>query len=444
MNFPIWDPPGLGGAMVIAGIAIVHVFIAHFAVGAGIFNVITERRAIRRNDAVLLQFVRDHSVFLVYLAFVAGAVTGVGIWFSIGVVAPEGTFFLIRLFVWAWAIEWVFFLVELVSGYIYYYSWDRLSAKQHIIVGWIYAISAFFSLVVINGILCFMITPGDWPLTGSIWDAWMNPSFWPSLLLRTVSALSLAGIFVAIVVSRSTRIAKQDQSRIVAWGARFMIPLAAMPLFGFWFFETIPSASRDLATGGAIVMSMIFAFGILLSFLVGAYAYFGLLRRSRDINFETALLMAAIAFFATASMEFVREGIRKPYLLTGIMYSNGILVSDVPRLNEEGILANSRWVTPDTVRFSGSIAVGEAIYRIECLRCHQYKGYNAMEPLIRDWNRPLIENGLDHLDRLRPFMPPFIGSEAEKAALADYLMTFTRDPDRTSASPADSNSPGAE
>src|SRR3989339_656929 len=141
MNFPIWDPPGLGGAMVIAGIAIVHVIIAHFAVGAGLFNVITEHRAYKTGDKVLLQFVCDHSVFLIYFAFVAGAVTGVGIWFSIGVVAPEGTQFLIRLFVWAWAIEWVFFMVELVSGYVYYYSWNRISQGQHLIVGWIYAIS---------------------------------------------------------------------------------------------------------------------------------------------------------------------------------------------------------------------------------------------------------------------------------------------------------------
>jgi len=54
--YPQWDMPPAGGAMVIATISILHVIIAHFAVGAGIFNAITERRARRRGDATLLKF----------------------------------------------------------------------------------------------------------------------------------------------------------------------------------------------------------------------------------------------------------------------------------------------------------------------------------------------------------------------------------------------------
>jgi len=51
---------------------------------------------------------------------VVGAVTGVGIWFTIGLIAPEATSNLIHTFVWVWAIEWVFFLVEAaMNGYTY-------------------------------------------------------------------------------------------------------------------------------------------------------------------------------------------------------------------------------------------------------------------------------------------------------------------------------------
>jgi len=210
-----------------------------------------------------------------------------------------------------------------------------------------------------------------------------------------------------------------------------MIPLILMPPLAVWFFATIPEAARELAMGGAIAMTLTFAFGVLLSFLIGAYAYFGLYRRSRDINLETAILMAVIAFVATASMEFVREGIRKPYLLYGIMYSNGILVEDVDRYNEEGVLKYARWIEPDTSRHAGELARGEALYRLQCLRCHQYEGYNAIVPLIRDWNEPLITSALDHLDQIKTFMPPFIGSEEEKRALGAYLLTLTRDYQRT-------------
>lgn len=425
MHYPIWDISPLGGAMVIAGISIFHVVIAHFAVGAGILNVLTERRALRLKDPVLLQFVKDNSVFLIYLAFVAGAVSGVGIWFSIGLVAPEATTYLIRVFLWAWAIEWVFFAVELASGYVYYYAWDRLSARTHQVVGWIYAVSAFMSLVVINGILTFMLTPGDFLATGSLWDAWLNPSALPSLLIRTVSAVALAGIFVAIVATTKRTAADAEQKgRIVAWGARFIMPLAAMPALALWYFDSIPAASRNLVAGGAVAIMFFFLFGLVLSVLIAGYAYFGLLRRARDVNLETGLLMMAVAILATGSMEFVREGIRKPYVLTNIMYSNGIFVADVPRLEQDGILAHAIWIKPDTARYAGTLAVGEAVYRAQCLRCHEVRGYNAIVPLTAGWNRPLMMSALDHLERLKPFMPPFIGTESEQAALADYLLSL--------------------
>lgn len=426
MLYPIWNIDKLSGAMVIALISITHVLIAHFAVGAGIFNAITEMKARRSSDETLLKFVRDNSKFLIYLAFVSGALTGVGIWFSIGLVAPEATSFLIRLFVWVWAIEWVFFVLELASGYIYYYSWDRLSPRKHVFIGWIYAVSAYLSLVIINGILTFMLTPGDWLTTGSILDAWMNPSFWPSVFIRTVSALSLAGIFVAIVAcARTSRYSPDERARIIRWGAWFLVPLAAMPLLAVWYFWTVPAVSRELAFGGAVAMTFFFAFGVLTSFLIAAFAVFGMLRKPRYINLETALLMLAIAFVATGSMEFVREGIRKPYVLRDVMYSNGILACDVPRLNQEGVLKNAAWVQPDTVNYSGEIAVGEAVYRLQCLRCHEVDGYNAVRPLIKEWNRDLIVSALDHLDLIKPFMPPFIGTEAEKQALASYLASLT-------------------
>jgi hypothetical protein len=39
----------------------------------------------------------------------------VGIWFAIGLTHPEATSTLIHNFVFGWAMEWVFFLVELTT-----------------------------------------------------------------------------------------------------------------------------------------------------------------------------------------------------------------------------------------------------------------------------------------------------------------------------------------
>jgi len=51
MNYPVWDVPVLGGAWVIAIIAIIHVLISHFAVGGGLFLPMAERRALAQGRA---------------------------------------------------------------------------------------------------------------------------------------------------------------------------------------------------------------------------------------------------------------------------------------------------------------------------------------------------------------------------------------------------------
>lgn len=105
MNYPVWDLP-MGGGVLIAVVAIPHVFISHFAVGGGLWLVVTEHLARRRQDGELLEFVRRLSKFFLLVTLVLGAITGVGIWFTISLVSPDAVSALIHTFLWGWAIEW--------------------------------------------------------------------------------------------------------------------------------------------------------------------------------------------------------------------------------------------------------------------------------------------------------------------------------------------------
>src|SRR5208282_6135471 len=111
MNYPVWQL-GFPGGLLIAAVAVLHVFVSHFAVGGGAFLVLTEHRAYRYHDADLLAYVKRHSKFFALVTVVFGAVTGVGIWFTIGLISPTATSDLIHIWVWGWAIEWVFFFLE--------------------------------------------------------------------------------------------------------------------------------------------------------------------------------------------------------------------------------------------------------------------------------------------------------------------------------------------
>ncbi|MGD8818363.1 MAG: cytochrome ubiquinol oxidase subunit I, partial [Acidobacteriota bacterium] len=135
MNYPIWELPAAG--LLIAAVAIIHVFISHFAVGGGLFLVLAERKARREQDAAFLDYLIGLSKFFAVLTLVAGAVTGVGIWFTIALVSPSATSSLINTFVWGWAIEWTFFVIEICAAMVYYYGWDRMDARTHLRVGWL-------------------------------------------------------------------------------------------------------------------------------------------------------------------------------------------------------------------------------------------------------------------------------------------------------------------
>ena len=188
MNYPFWDIPYLGSGWVIGLIAIFHVMISQFAVGGGLYLPIAERKAMRMTDPVMraawLAQLARHSKFFLILTAVFGTVSGVGIWFAIGLTHPEATSTLIHNFVFGWAMEWVFFMVELSTVAVYYYTWNRVDEKLHLKVGWVYAGASIATLVIINGILTFMLTPGDTWLavagTGNearkFWYSFFNPT----------------------------------------------------------------------------------------------------------------------------------------------------------------------------------------------------------------------------------------------------------------------------
>ncbi len=429
MQYPLWEVPVIGSGMVIAIVATVHVVVAHFAVGAGLFVAVTEYRSYKNNKPVLRRFLKDFSKYLILVSFVFGALTGVGIWFSISLASPEATSTLIHLFVWGWATEWVFFFVEIAAGYIYYYGWDRMNPKTHMAVAWVYAIAAFMSLVIINGILTFMLTPGGWLESGDFWHAFFNPTYWPSLALRTISCLSLAAIFVAIAANFAVGYTREERHEIIIEGGRWLIPLVLMIPVSIWYISKIPEESQLMVQGGAIAMTLMFMFGLAMSTLIGFYAYIGLILKRRYINMETAVLLGLIAFISTASMEFVREGVRKPYVIYDYMYSNAILVSEVDELNETGSLDWAPWAKLAVTKSSGSLPEekkGEVLYKMQCSRCHTLDGVNGIKPLIFKWDRESIEHSLETLHEEQVFMPPFIGTQEEMEKLADYLQTLSQ------------------
>ena len=91
MNYPIWDLTWAGGGLLIAVIAVIHVYIAHFAIGGGLFLILTEKKALRENSPGIMAYTKRHAKFFMIVTMVLGGLTGVGIWFTISLISPQAT-----------------------------------------------------------------------------------------------------------------------------------------------------------------------------------------------------------------------------------------------------------------------------------------------------------------------------------------------------------------
>jgi mono/diheme cytochrome c family protein len=191
------------------------------------------------------------------------------------------------------------------------------------------------------------------------------------------------------------------------------------------------------------------------------------LRARRYGRVEGAALMA-LGVLSMGGAEWVREGLRKPWVIDRYMFVNGVRAAAADRatgddpfaldaLSRRGILATSPWAAaPDAYRpgeapFEGlavaeraalEAAVGREVFKLECTACHTERGHLGVVRLVRGKSvaaitavldataKPLTADGqpaswsdpgLRVATWLGRRMPPFAGTESEKRALAIHL-----------------------
>ncbi len=440
MEYPVWIVPFLTSPMLIPLIAIPHVIVAQFAVGGGFLLADGVTWAYRHQRADVLDYLRDLAHFFVLLTIVFGAVTGLGIWWTIGLTSPESTSALIHIFVFGWAAEWVAFVVEILSAFAFYYLWGRLRPQEHMALGWIYAASAWISLVLITGITAFMLTTGHWTPEADFFTAFFNPSFLPQVLIRTGGSLAIAALWIGVHLSFRAPEALRDEliPRISRWATAGM---ALILMGGMGYFAVLPDHARlNMIRAPLLLIMTALNFG---ATLVALTAFgLGYLREGRRIHPPEAVLMLLIGVVAITSGEFLREGARKPYRIERYIFSPGVRVAEAALLQQDGLIAHSPWLQlylresmglseeamrdPARLPESQKAQVGEALYVYHCSACHALEGYNGLRPLIQPWTEEMIADAIRHLHRANPAMPPWLGNESEREALIAYLIALQK------------------
>lgn len=223
MNWPPIDVPVIGSSGLIALVALLHFpFFVNFVMGAPVIAVISEWLGQKTGNPFYNRISK-------HLANMALVTVGVGAFGGIALVAsnlglfPKFFSMGVGVFFWPLVIEIGAFLLEAIGIALYKYTWDKHHHKPlHYTIGLLGAFGAWFSGFVINGLASFMLTPGNWPQTKNIMDAWFNPSFWPSYLHRCIAAFSITGFFMIIYTLWMFRRAKSEEDHsYVKWSLRY-------------------------------------------------------------------------------------------------------------------------------------------------------------------------------------------------------------------------------
>jgi hypothetical protein len=246
MDFPLFHLDFLGNRLLIALIATLHVVISH-ALGVGGMAIVAwmERKGLQDPDWDQIAKKTLFAFFIITTTI--GAMTGVGIWFSASLVNPTAIGSLIRVFFWAWFVEWLVFVTEVVLILFYYLTWERWTGarkKNHVRLGFSLALFSWITMVIIVAILAFMMDPGSWHEQRSLLSGFLNPIYLPQLAFRTPLAMVMAGGAAWLVVAFSSLPTAQREkaTRFVGRWILFWLPLlVAGSLF---YYQAIPAAMK--------------------------------------------------------------------------------------------------------------------------------------------------------------------------------------------------------
>ncbi|WP_439553708.1 c-type cytochrome [Flavobacterium macrobrachii] len=447
MDFPMFHLDWLNNRMLIAIIAILHVIINHgLAVGFMPFVTWLEQRGVSRSGQDQITDLEwDNMVYkIMKVAFIItttiGAMTGVGIWFSVALVSPASIGSLIRVFYWAWFIEWLVFVTEVVLIMIYFLTWKNsnssLKAKiRHINFGWYLSIFSWITMAIIVSILGFMMDPGNWQTEQSLLNGFTNPIYLPQLLFRTPTAMLVAGIFGMFLITLFTKSGSQIRINAVKYASKWLLLWAPISLIGaYFYYNAMPEAmTANMSTAvGTIdfaqyydLLKYFVAGGVGFTLIIGIIGVY----KTKVLKPYMVIVPVVTGIAYLGFFERVREFIRKPYVIGQYMYSNLLLEDDYVVYKQDGVLKHATYTTVNEITDDNKIEAGKNVFIIACSRCHTAQGVNSIidvfDRMYGSTGKPLdvasMTAYMPNMHTARNFMPEFPGNEKEAEALAMYI-----------------------
>ncbi len=437
--YPTWADPAVGSGLMVAFIATIHVLFSHASVGAAILFGYLANLGVRKNKPEYIQFIKKYGLFLLIFSYVLGSITGPGIWFSATIASPRGISSLIHTFVWVWATEWVFFIIEVIGIYLLVYLAGKVDVRTHTKLSLIFCLSSVATLLIIVGVLSFMLWPGspNWLAEGGVSQAFFGPNTLAQACTRLAFVLTITAVVGGIVASR---ISNPEDKKSITRQLSALGVIGAVLGYGFfsWYMTTLPEYTEIL-----ISTRLPETYGTMMIAAVGITVLYFALTAWKPAILQTWLacvMTVVILVFGLSPEELARESIRKPWIAGQYMYSNQVIGRDVPALNikselpvieEKGVLATHPFV-PEQLRKitpENELEAGRVIATAMCSNCHSLTD-KGIRPLVNYIPKnPSLGQLEDYLAAglyrgHTAYMPAIPLPPEERKALAVYLKSL--------------------
>lgn len=436
--YPTWFEPGVGSGWIVGLIATIHVLFSHTSVGAAIFFAWLANHAHRHHKPELLEFIRRYGLFLLVFSYVLGSITGPGIWYATTVASPRGISSLIHSFVWMWATEWVFFVIEVVGVYMLVYLAGKIDVKTHTRISLIFGLTSYTTMLIIVGILSFMMWPGkaEWSQTGGVLNAFYGPNTFAQLGMRTAFMFAITAVVGGIVAARfeDAELKKNIARKLALLGIVATLVGAAMLQ---WYLATLPESAEVVLENrlpAHFPMALLAAVGGSLVYFLLTYV------QPRALVSSVAGVMTVVMLvFGLWPEEVARESIRKPWVAGQYVYSNQVVgvdvpgmgvKSEIPTIEAHGFLKTHVFVPEGlrTVTDANRVEAGRVLALTACANCHSLTA-TGMRPLRNYFGGTHTEGEMaEYLQAALAggntlYMPQIPLNDEEARALAAYILT---------------------
>ncbi|MEM1724251.1 MAG: cytochrome ubiquinol oxidase subunit I [Thermoplasmata archaeon] len=338
-------------SFILLGYAVIgHLFLVNLILGISILVPIIEYIQIKRKDDYLKSALKKIFKFMVISDLFAG-VWATWITVFLGGFWPLLTFYATTILFIPITISIIGILIALPSIGIYWFTWDKIKERTHLLVGIIMAIGTIMVPIGFNMIFSFIDYPYGMQqaLNGSLYYVFGNPLYPDFTLHRifgslTMVSLMMVGIYsylywkkgdekyrqlisLFLYISIPTMLIESFLGFIYAWELNQYSPYIASVLFGPFSSSGSENSLFYLFVIFIIIISLLW---ILLLISMLYYC------KGKKLGY-TSLALSILSLFAIPLGEFLNDYSRYPYFIitgdTGIKaenFLNGIMqISDI-------------------------------------------------------------------------------------------------------------------